>query len=166
MKKLLLLSVMLSLSCTVFAQTEPFCQSYVVFGADVNAVAVPENKEFVLLKLYVDCIDGLWQININNKMWLIGQHKGSYQIAGSSREFPEGSAVVGRGKNIVLKKSTENQYMYYTIVGYFRNTNEPVCLKYPDSDINKDCKVDMFDLALLASEWLECNLEPSRFCLG
>jgi streptogramin lyase len=28
---------------------------------------------------------------------------------------------------------------------------------YPNSDINKDCKVDLFDFAIMASEWLDCT---------
>jgi len=149
MKKLLLLSVMLSLSCSVFAQTKPFCQSYVVFEADVNAIAVPENKEFVLLKLYVDCVNGLWQINIDNEMWLIGRHDAYRNFISSSREFPEGSAVVGSGKNIVLKKSPDSQYIYYTLIGYLKDA-EPL----PSADLNGDGKINLFDFSIFASQWL------------
>lgn len=37
------------------------------------------------------------------------------------------------------------------------------CLKQLDSDLNSDCYVDFFDLALLAEEWLECGnpFDPS-----
>lgn len=150
MKKLLLLSVMLSLACTVFAQTEPFCQSYVVFGVvDVKAIAVPEGKEFVLLKLYVDCIDGLWQINIDDTMWLIGKNYANQNV-GSSREFPEGSAVVESGKNIILKKNPQGQYIYFTLIGYFRDA-EPM----PSADLNRDREVNLLDLAILASQWMK-----------
>jgi hypothetical protein len=149
MKKLLLLSAMLSLASTVFAQTEPFCQSYVVFGADVKAITVPENKEFVLLKLYVDCVDSLWQINVDNEMWLIGSHMGSKNFVSSSREFPEGSAVIGSGKNIELKKNPGGQYIYYTLIGYLRDA-EPM----PSADLNGDREVNLLDLAVLASQWM------------
>ena len=40
----------------------------------------------------------------------------------------------------------------------------PYCLKYPNSDLNKDCKVDMVDFAIFVSEWLECGLEPESEC--
>jgi hypothetical protein len=154
MKKLLLLSVMLSLACTVFAQNEPFCQSYIVRvgtdAADVNAVAVPENKEFVLLKLYVDCADGLWQINVDNEMWLTGNHIDNKNFVSSSREFPEGSAVVESGKNIILKKHTGGQYIYFTLIGYFRDAG-PVS----SADLNGDKEVNLLDLAILASQWMK-----------
>jgi hypothetical protein len=148
MKKLLLLSAMLSLACTVFAQTEPFCQSYVVFVADVKAITVPDGKEFVLLKLYVDCVEGLWQINIDDTMWLIGKNYANQNV-GSSREFPEGSAVVGSGKNIILKKNPVGQYIYYTLIGYLRDA-EPM----PSADLNGDREVNLLDLAVLASQWM------------
>ncbi|MBI9019110.1 MAG: right-handed parallel beta-helix repeat-containing protein [Phycisphaerae bacterium] len=41
---------------------------------------------------------------------------------------------------------------------------EPYCTKYPKSDINNDCKVNLEDFMILASEWLECNLEPVSAC--
>ena len=30
---------------------------------------------------------------------------------------------------------------------------------------NGDCKVDFIDYTLMASQWLECNLEPKEACL-
>jgi hypothetical protein len=150
MKKLFLFSVMLSSACTVFAQTESFCQSYVVYGADVNAIAVPQNKEFVLLKLYVDCIDGDWQININDKMWLVGTHLATKNYVSSSRDFPEGSAVVKSGKSIILKKSSQGQYIYYTLIGYFREVSPRL-----PADLSGDGKVNFLDLAIFASQWLK-----------
>jgi len=150
MKKLFLLSVMLSSACTVFAQTESFCQSYVVYGADVNAIAVPQNKEFVLLKLYVDCIDGDWQININDKMWLIGAHLTAKNYVSSSRDFPDGSAVVTSGKNIILKKNSQGQSLYYTLIGYFREASPRL-----PADLSGDGKVNFLDLAIFASQWLK-----------
>ena len=39
------------------------------------------------------------------------------------------------------------------------------CTQYPTMDINKDCKVDIIDFVELASQWLDCNLEPQSACL-
>jgi hypothetical protein len=149
MKKLLLLSAMLSLASTVFAQNEPFCQSYVVLREDVKAIAVPENKEFILLKLYVDCKDGLWQINVDNEIWLIGSHIGDKNFVSSSREFPEGCAVIGSGKNIVLKKNPVGWDIYYTLIGYLRDAGP-----MPSADLNGDREINLLDLAILASQWM------------
>ena len=38
------------------------------------------------------------------------------------------------------------------------------CTSPINGDLNDDCKVDFFDLALLVSNWLECNLEPPSAC--
>ena len=149
MKKLLLLSAMLSLACTVFAQAEPFCQSYIVFAADVNAITVPEGKEFVLLKLYVDCIDGLWQINIDDTMWLIGKNYANQNVS-SSREFPEGSAIVESGKNIILKKNPQTQNIYFTLIGYFRDAASQLTC-----DFNNDHIVNFIDFSVFANNWLQ-----------
>ena len=38
---------------------------------------------------------------------------------------------------------------------------EAVCTKPIVGDLNDDCKVDFLDLAILASSWLQCNLDPA-----
>ena len=38
------------------------------------------------------------------------------------------------------------------------------CTEYPASDANKDCKVNLLDIAILSLEWLKCNLEPVEAC--
>jgi hypothetical protein len=37
---------------------------------------------------------------------------------------------------------------------------QAVCTKPIPGDLNNDCKVDFLDLAILASSWLQCNLDP------
>ncbi len=38
---------------------------------------------------------------------------------------------------------------------------EAVCTKPIVGDLNNDCRVDFLDLAILASSWLQCNLDPA-----
>jgi beta propeller repeat protein len=38
------------------------------------------------------------------------------------------------------------------------------CTSKPTGDVNGDCKVDFIDFTLMASQWLECNLEPREAC--
>ena len=38
------------------------------------------------------------------------------------------------------------------------------CTSAMDGDINGDCKVDFKDFAVMASNWLGCNLEPQSSC--
>ena len=42
---------------------------------------------------------------------------------------------------------------------------EPYCSEYPAGDVNFDCKVDFIDVAVISSNWLECNLVPQSACL-
>jgi hypothetical protein len=38
------------------------------------------------------------------------------------------------------------------------------CHTASSGDLNKDCKVDFADFAIMAAEWLDCNLEPASLC--
>ncbi len=44
--------------------------------------------------------------------------------------------------------------------------SEPRCTEYPLADFNKDCRINLVDMAILAAQWLECNLEPVGYCSG
>jgi len=41
---------------------------------------------------------------------------------------------------------------------------EPVCSEKLVGDINGDCKIDFVDFALMANNWLDCNLDPPSAC--
>jgi hypothetical protein len=38
------------------------------------------------------------------------------------------------------------------------------CVNPPSADLNKDCKVDIGDLAILASQWMTCGLDRQEYC--
>jgi hypothetical protein len=38
------------------------------------------------------------------------------------------------------------------------------CLEEIEGDANGDCRVDVSDLALMAQNWLSCNLEYQQLC--
>jgi hypothetical protein len=40
----------------------------------------------------------------------------------------------------------------------------PMCMKYPEMDFNKDCKVDLADFTAFMEHWLECNLDDQGAC--
>jgi hypothetical protein len=52
--------------------------------------------------------------------------------------------------------------VYYTVNGdpYIAYT----CVEPPEADLTGDCRVDMMDVAILVSEWLECGIEPPEAC--
>lgn len=39
-----------------------------------------------------------------------------------------------------------------------------ICVEYPIGDFNRDCKIDLTDLATLAEQWLRCNWVPPTAC--
>ena len=39
-----------------------------------------------------------------------------------------------------------------------------ICVELPMGDFNEDCKVDILDFAVFASQWLECNWVPDGAC--
>jgi len=53
-------------------------------------------------------------------------------------------------------------------IGAYGGTEEAskssFCVMAIDGDVNKDCKVDFVDFAIMASNWLECNLVPQSDC--
>lgn len=40
----------------------------------------------------------------------------------------------------------------------------PVCLNKPTADLNNDCKVNLADIAIVASQWLACGLDDPQAC--
>ncbi|MHC4637384.1 MAG: HAF repeat-containing protein [Planctomycetota bacterium] len=42
--------------------------------------------------------------------------------------------------------------------------SEPYCVQKIPGDANGDCKIDFADFAIIASHWLECNLDPPSAC--
>ena len=38
------------------------------------------------------------------------------------------------------------------------------CESYPSADFNRDCIVNLVDMAMLSSAWLECNRVPAERC--
>lgn len=42
--------------------------------------------------------------------------------------------------------------------------SQPVCTSPVDGDVNNDCEVDFKDFAIIALNWLECNLDPPSAC--
>ena len=41
---------------------------------------------------------------------------------------------------------------------------EPYCAEYIPGDANLDCRINLQDIAMIASRWLECNLVPAEAC--
>jgi len=158
MKKLLFFTfLLLPTSCFANNYIDGYCQSFKVpQNANVIAMTVPAGKEFVLRKLHIDLLLDKWEIQKDEVPWLFGVHSSNqyYTTSPTDLDFPDGTAVVGSGQVLKLIKCPAGYDYYLTMIGYFRDVENPVCQKHLDSDINKDCKVDFADFAILANEWL------------
>ena len=45
-------------------------------------------------------------------------------------------------------------------------TTPAYCFSNPQGDLNSDCKVDIHDLLIMVSNWLDCNVEPQTACFN
>ncbi len=111
---------------------------------------------------------------------------GQYTITASSDEFDTTLAVFnacggneltcnddyfpGTDSQVVLEMVMGKRY-YIRVAGFDGQMGHfglavtaGACTQWALSDINRDCKVDLQDFALMASEWLVCNMDPPELC--
>lgn len=74
-------------------------------------------------------------------------------------EGPAGSNLGGAGVNFV-------ETNLFSVSGklYELGTEDSYCTGLIAGDLTGDCKVNLADLAVFASNWLTCNLEPQSAC--
>jgi ELWxxDGT repeat protein len=114
------------------------------------------------------------------------QMAGQYTIAVSSDEFDTTLALYnacggaeancnddynGTIDSQISRDMTKGKIYYIRVAGYdgengnFElSVNAGACSELALSDLNGDCKVDMQDFAIMASEWLTCNKIPASLC--
>jgi len=83
-----------------------------------------------------------------------------YNGPGTSRSGAEAIAV-DSNNNVYVTGYSGDATKDYVTVKYLPDYTYTAQL---DGDLNDDGKVDLFDLKILASNWLECNLEPQSAC--
>lgn len=134
----------------------PFCKSLTV-SPDTNEVilTVPENEQFVLLKLYADCfVSQDWHLDTDNEVLLAGtisvrEGMSGYVYKTYVHDFPDSCVVVPAGKTLTAVNANMDYELKLTLIGYFEEIDTGLV-----SDLNGDHKVDFADFALLANEWL------------
>jgi len=70
--------------------------------------------------------------------------------------------AIDSNNNVYVTGYSEGVAKDYATIRY---SPDYTCTPQLDGDLNDDCKVDFFDVAILASNWLECNLDPPSACL-
>jgi len=154
----LLVLAVLCLSCSVFAieEREGFSKLIEVTEhvEDIHFLTVPEGKKFVLLQIGSNSDDleitADSTVVINSNAILIERTSSHAGIM--SHNYPDRCVVFESGQVLAIKDIWPGALIQ--IVGYFYNCN---CPSPPLSDLNKDCKVNFSDLAIMASEWLLDN---------
>jgi len=116
-------------------------------------LTVPTGKTFVLLQ--INSSKTLFNIQADSNDVIIGRSILQQPTTGSpghiSHNFPDRCVVFEQGQVLEVEALSSTTVQ---IVGYFYNCN---CPSIPVADLNKDCKVNFADLAIMASNWLTDN---------
>lgn len=161
--KSILVAAVVTLSCFGPAYALDERQGFVMQLNDTSDVlTVPQGKRFVILQILTRSPHYRWNLNIdgdpflNEKIFGLIPHDGSYSNSGIAANFdvtfPDRCVTVEHGQALSFEEIWPEASI--TIIGYLYNFH---CDSYPLSDLNKDCKVDLADMAILASEWLKDN---------
>ncbi|MCE5341287.1 MAG: hypothetical protein LLF92_09205 [Planctomycetaceae bacterium] len=87
-----------------------------------------------------------------------------FQISymGGCNGFGEMTGIFNNGTTITACLLASDTYKY--LIFHSNISIPPICINRPIGDINYDCKVNMLDLALLVSNWLDCGFDSSEAC--
>lgn len=147
-----LVACLLYMSVPLFAVEEREGFSKLLFSVQMGdhprILTVPEGKRFVLLQINAEYNN--FYINVDGGAVIKGNTL--LQTDEYTHDFPDRCVVFEPGQELTFSALVDNKS--YQIVGYFYNCN---CSSLPLADINKDCKVDFGDLAIIATEWLTDN---------
>ena len=117
-------------------------------GGIYPMLTVPSGKTFVLLQ--INAANYVFNIKANSNIVITGEPliKHAYE---TTHNYPDRCVVFEQGDVLELETTQTN---IIQVVGYFYNCN---CPSIPVADLNKDCKVNLFDFAIMASKWLTDN---------
>ena len=76
----------------------------------------------------------------------------------------EAVALTNHILNLTLPGGTGDLFKFTNTGKGFVGISEPACTVHPASDANGDCKIDLQDFAIMASEWLKCNFADQAAC--
>jgi hypothetical protein len=147
-------------------EREGYCKPFVVPpDSNVTILTVPDGNNFVLLKLHASHGDDTYELGWSLKVDGNPLFDDYFNVIGSRprdtgikapihqtmHDFPDRCVVVKCGQTLEAVNSNSHSWNI-TIIGYFYDAR---CSSPPVSDLNKDCKVNFADLAILVKEWLQ-----------
>lgn len=147
-------------------EREGYCKPFVVPpDSNVTILTVPDGNNFVLLKLHAshgeDAHELSWSLKVDgNPLFddyfnVIGTRPRETvitEVHHTMHDFPDRCVVVKCGQTLEAVNSSDSKSLHITLIGYFYDAS---CSSPPVSDLNKDCKVNFADLAVLTREWLQ-----------
>jgi hypothetical protein len=94
------------------------------------------------------------------KIEILGYDLDALPYGGVSRE----GQITGYWHNDVYFSIDLGWQGIYDHVILYDGTMPTDCVDRPDSDLTDDCRVNLYDLGKLSSEWLDCGLDPNDAC--
>ena len=157
MRKIIIVSALLCISSLTYALDER--QGFVKhLNATADVITVPQGKRLVIMQILTRDAYYEWTLNVDGNLFLnqdiFGFHKtiNTGIVADFDVTFPDRCVTVEQGQTLSFDETWDGAAI--TIIGYLYNF---YCDSYPLSDLNKDCKVDLTDMAIMAAEWLTDN---------
>ncbi|OHB73547.1 MAG: hypothetical protein A2Z25_12460 [Planctomycetes bacterium RBG_16_55_9] len=166
-----------SISSNIVVWEDNFFGDWDIYAADLSTslkagISQPDNPvEFAVAATGASQTDP--DIDENIVVWQDNRH-GNWDIFGynltTRREFQitddrnDQTRPAISGNVVVWQDNRDGHPQIYAVV--LDGPAIAFCTSDIPGDINSDCKVDFADFTLMASHWLECNLEPQEACLS
>ena len=105
----------------------------------------------------------VWQDNRNGDWDIYGYNLTTRREFQITNEPHDQTNPAISGNTVVWEDSRDGNLQIFAIV--LDGPEAAQCTSKLTGDINGDCIVDFIDYTLMASQWLECNLEPTEACI-
>ena len=104
----------------------------------------------------------VWQDYRNNNWDIFGYNLTTqYEFQITDNASDQTNPAIS-GNVVVWQDNRSGNWNIYTVV--LDGPEVAKCASKMSGDVNGDCKIDFTDLAITASHWLECDLEPKEAC--
>lgn len=131
-------------------------------GTIGNTVSVESESENVHISISGGIITAIKSSSgaaISNEIGIVGYNLSKVPISSES----SGEVTGNWNDDTPFSIPFIGEYPYPLVVLY-DGIIPANCIKKPESDLNDDCKVNLVDLSKVASEWLDCGLDPQSAC--
>ena len=110
-------------------------------------------------------IDGnivVWQDDRNGNWDILGYNLTTHREFQITADRHDQIQPAISGNIVVWQDNRDGNWQIYAVL--LEGPEVAQCLSKPAGDVNGDCKIDFADYTLMASNWLECGLDPQDAC--